>query len=580
MNKKSLFSISVVLILTLLMVFGVFLTTNVLAVEPEYISGNDQALPSDIRALDSYKFDPVDLGITTRSGITIDVYDTTRGQEFDWESNRAIAYVFVKGGPGGNLYDYTPGATSGDGLHAPEAPSGNWHGLSHITFYFSDEELTGELLITKQFELGDVVGDVDFPDSITVEVTGPSYLEGELVTIDIDADGYGDILLENLIPGDYDVEELDFEGSDAWDSDIVGSPATVVAGATAVVEVNITNSYLTGELLITKQFELGDVVGDVDFPDSITVEVTGPSYLEGELVTIDIDADGYGDILLENLIPGDYDVEELDFEGSDAWDSDIVGSPATVVAGATATVEVNITNSYLTGELLITKQFDLGDVVGDVDFPDSITVEVTGESYPNGELVTIDIDADGYGEKLLENLIPGLYYVEELDFDGSEIWDSIIVGSPAEVVAGAAAAVEVNIFNNFIMAAETAWAAHDVGEFRYNPGRGGNWATYVEYAVILEDGGVANIYAGQSEYVGYVVFIEDGNYVDIEVYLEDWAFEPGTINLYVQDYSDQPSGNPAPGRFDFKATESGLEASIRVPLNDYYGIHLNVYQLY
>ncbi|MCC3143986.1 hypothetical protein LJ207_01440, partial [Halanaerobium sp. Z-7514] len=300
------------------------------------------------------------------------------------------------------------------------------------------------------------------------------------------------------------------------------------------------------------------------------------------LVTIDIDpSTGYGEELLENLIPGDYDVEELDFDGSEAWDSDIVGSPAEVVAGATPVVEVNITNTYLTGELLITKQFDLNDVEGDVDFPASITVEVTGDSYPNGELVTIDIDpSTGYGEELLENLIPGDYYVEELDFEGSEAWDSIIVGSPAEVVAGATPVVEVNIFNNFIMAAETAWAAHDVGVYRYNPGRGGNWATYVKYEDILTDNGEANIYAGQFEYVGYVVFTENGSFVEIEVYLDGWAFEPGTTNLYVQDYSSEPSGNPAPGRFDYKATESGLEASIRVPLNDYYGIHLNVYPLY
>ncbi|MCC3143987.1 hypothetical protein LJ207_01445, partial [Halanaerobium sp. Z-7514] len=166
MYNKRMSAIFIALFLTLLMVFGVFLTTSVLAVEPEYMDGNDKDLPSEVRALDSYKFDPVPEGTTTRSGITIDVYNTNRGQEFDWDSNRTIAYVFVKGGPGGNLYDYTPGANSGNGLHAPLAPSGDWYGLSHITFYFADEELTGELLITKQFDLNDVEGDVDFPASI------------------------------------------------------------------------------------------------------------------------------------------------------------------------------------------------------------------------------------------------------------------------------------------------------------------------------------------------------------------------------------------------------------------------------
>ncbi len=59
--------------------------------------------------------------------------------------------------------------------------------------------------------------------------------------------------------------------------------------------------------------------------------------------------------------------------------------------------------------------------------------------------------------------------------------------------------------------------------------------------------------------------------------MEDGAiFEPDITNLAVQDYEEAPSGNPAPGRFDYKKVASGTEASITVPLNNFYGIHLNV----
>jgi len=51
--------------------------------------------------------------------------------------------------------------------------------------------------------------------------------------------------------------------------------------------------------------------------------------------------------------------------------------------------------------------------------PASISVKVTGASYPLGTVVDIDIDEFGEGEALLENLIPDDYIVEELTFEGS-----------------------------------------------------------------------------------------------------------------------------------------------------------------
>src|SRR3990172_11780513 len=72
--------------------------------------------------------------------VTIDVRDTAGGPVFDWTSNIPIGTVFVKGGPNGNLYTYTPPFTSDTNLHAPVNPSnGSYYGLSHISFCYSPD---------------------------------------------------------------------------------------------------------------------------------------------------------------------------------------------------------------------------------------------------------------------------------------------------------------------------------------------------------------------------------------------------------------------------------------------------------
>jgi len=121
---------------------------------------------------------------------------------------------------------------------------------------------------------------------------------------------------------------------------------------------------------------------------------------------------------------------------------------------------------------------------------------------------------------------------------------------------------------------ETAWAANgDVPlELRYV--RRGNWATYVAY------GGekTTMLFAGQTVPVGSVHFSAvTGGMVTITINLTgEWVFEDGITNVMVQDYATAPSGNPAPGRFEWKTTGSGQSASITVPANNFYGVHVNV----
>jgi hypothetical protein len=123
---------------------------------------------------------------------------------------------------------------------------------------------------------------------------------------------------------------------------------------------------------------------------------------------------------------------------------------------------------------------------------------------------------------------------------------------------------------------ETAWAAGT----RYV--KRGNWATYTPYP---GNGESVVIYAAQTALAGTATFTEDNGMVEIFIELNDnFIFyydvndQYEDDNIKVQDYATAPSGNPAPGLFDWKATApvGSQSYTITVPLADYYGIHLDV----
>lgn len=61
-----------------------------------------------------------------------------RGQLIAFETNIGVDGVFVKGGPGGNFYNYEPTEVTLDtGLHTPVNPNnGKFYGISHISFCY------------------------------------------------------------------------------------------------------------------------------------------------------------------------------------------------------------------------------------------------------------------------------------------------------------------------------------------------------------------------------------------------------------------------------------------------------------
>ena len=76
-------------------------------------------------------------GETGEVTVKLWIYSSADGQLVKFEITGGKAgYVYVKGGPGGNLYDYTglSGVTADEGLHAPVGPSGSYAAVSHVSF--------------------------------------------------------------------------------------------------------------------------------------------------------------------------------------------------------------------------------------------------------------------------------------------------------------------------------------------------------------------------------------------------------------------------------------------------------------
>jgi len=115
---------------------------------------------------------------------------------------------------------------------------------------------------------------------------------------------------------------------------------------------------------------------------------------------------------------------------------------------------------------------------------------------------------------------------------------------------------------------ETAWSAGT----RYV--KKGNWATYTSYNGVEE---TVILFAGQTNNIGNVTFSApvDGN-ITITIELNEFGeFQNVSENVKIQDYSTAPTKNPKPGQFDYKAEASGSTFEIVVPVNNFYGVHID-----
>lgn len=239
-----------------------------------------------------------------------------------------------------------------------------------------------------------------------VTVTGPGGFDELLVASET---------ITGLAVGSYAVTATDVShaGID-YAASVTGAPASVTANAVSTATVTYTAvSMEPGDLVVT----VAGLPGGVDAAVSVTGGTTNEQ----------LTASG----TLEDLAPGVYQVTAADVDdGGDIYAATVVGSPATVPAGGSASVSVTYTflDPAAFGSLAVT----IDGLPGGSD----AAVSVTG---PGG----FDVDLTATGT--LANLTPGNYDVDATDVTVGELtYTALIDTSPVLVLPDAAASVSVS----------------------------------------------------------------------------------------------------------------------------------------
>jgi PKD repeat protein len=201
------------------------------------------------------------------------------------------------------------------------------------------------------------------------------------------------------------------------------------------INLGITNTFNPGSLTVTKVIDWNNLV-EPHPAASWPVCIQGPSYPLGDECYI---FTGEGTYTFENLIPGIYWVNETD--PGPEW-TGINRSTQIQVEPGKKCAEVEIINIFKPGCITVTKVIDWGEVeTGLVSF----SVCIQGPSYPLGDECHIFTDSGNY---TFENLLPGMYWVNETD-PGLD-WDVTNRSTQIQVDPGATCA-EVEIINTNVL---------------------------------------------------------------------------------------------------------------------------------
>jgi hypothetical protein len=345
--------------------------------------------------------------------VTIDVRDTADGQVFDFTSNLGLDAVFAKGSNTGNLYSYDPEETEDTGLHAPVNASGDFAGLSHISFCY---DLEADIKVNKT-----IPNVVTGTETITVtfvavlvggDPTDPADIEGTCSITFTAGQTSGSCTITGLDPNTmYDIYETVTGGFDPQPSQTV----TTGAGG-SIKEVSFTNTFDNATATALK----------VTVPNATDAEgwtfklfldnAPAGAGAEDTLVATDLtDATGlaeFGELVAE----GNYYITEVNQAG---WTSDGgVNCTFTVdypVDAGKVFDDCVITNTRLANAEVVKVTIPAGSEPG-FEFTlfaddDETAGPSAGDSVVGGPIVSVDDQPLNFGVDLDE----GDYYILETD---------------------------------------------------------------------------------------------------------------------------------------------------------------------
>jgi LPXTG-motif cell wall-anchored protein len=279
----------------------------------------------------------------------------------------------------------------------------------------------GSLKVIKTFE-GKETPVAGVPFTITGVTT-----VGTVVKINAVTDKNGEILLENLLVGNYTVKELE---SDLTIGYVLSAEENAVVAADEIAEMTINNILMRGDLKIIKTFE-----GKTVPLAGVKFTVTGKT-LVGEDYFGEYETDENGEILLEGLFVGDYTVQEIESNLTVGY---VLSEEQTAVVALDKVTELQIENKLIRGNVkLIKTDKDTDKTLAGAEFelydPDGNLIG-TYTTDENGELLIENLPY-GFGYKLIETKAPNGYKLGkvELTFDITENGVTVELTAENEVI--------------------------------------------------------------------------------------------------------------------------------------------------
>lgn len=236
---------------------------------------------------------------------------------------------------------------------------------------------------------------------------------GAPVVLKVFTDKNGEILLENLLVGDYIVKELECELTAGY---VLSEEQSVTVAAGELAELQLENKQMRGDLKIIKTFE-----GKTTPVSGVKFTIIGKT-LTGDEYTGEFETDEKGEIYIEGLLAGNYQVQEI---ASELIEGYVLSEVQSVEVTHEKITEMQIENRLIRGDVRLTKTdkesgtilagavFDLYDSGGDL--LGSYTTDENGEFLIEGL-------AYGSGYELIERQAPDGYRLDEtpLAFDITE----------------------------------------------------------------------------------------------------------------------------------------------------------------
>ncbi len=298
---------------------------------------------------------------------------------------------------------------------------------------FVTDPATGESVPVKEYLIN---------REFTFVITGPN---GYSKTVTIK--GNSEITLKDLIPGEYNIEELDGNET-GWILTTTGDgKITVNSGSNNTAA--IVNRYsktlpMFGSLTINKTvIGGGEAAANAtyffDIEGIVSNPLTGPS--KAVIDTVELNAANGWTKTLYNLVPGQYIVTERN--------ADIPGYTLEVIANEVAEVDLgsntvyNVTNKYTEkrGKLIITKTVEGG---GDEAASKTYYFEIT-DPYGLKRIVSVV----GNGTTEVDNLTWGTYTVKEMGADVDGFVLVKVTGEGAATLSAEQLVANIDITNKY-----------------------------------------------------------------------------------------------------------------------------------